>query len=57
MGYGTWKVKSLYWTISLNLVASRLGKCKLDLAGVQEDRWEKGGTEQAQDYTYLYGER
>jgi hypothetical protein len=57
MGYGTWKVKSLYWTVSLKLVARELGKCKLDLAGVQEDRWEKGGTEQAQDYTYLYGER
>jgi hypothetical protein len=24
--------------------------------GVQEVRWEKGGTEQAEIYTYFYGE-
>jgi hypothetical protein len=24
--------------------------------GVQEVRWEKGGTEQAEDYTFFYGE-
>jgi hypothetical protein len=33
-----------------------LGKCKLDLVGVQEVRWEKGGTERAEDYTFFYGQ-
>jgi hypothetical protein len=38
------------------MVARKLGKGKLYLVGVQEVRWEKGGTEQAEDYTFLYGE-
>jgi hypothetical protein len=33
---------------SLKTVARELGKCKLDLVGAQEVRWEK-------DYTFLYG--
>jgi hypothetical protein len=33
-----------------------LGKYKIDLVGVQEARWEKGGTEQEEDYTLFYGE-
>jgi hypothetical protein len=33
-----------------------LGKYKLDLVGVQEIRWEKGGTERAEDYTFFYGQ-
>jgi hypothetical protein len=39
------------------MVGRGLWKCKFDLVSVQEVRWEKGGTEQAQDYTFLYGER
>jgi hypothetical protein len=38
---------------SLTTVARELGKCKLDLVGVQEARWEKGGTERAEDYAFL----
>jgi hypothetical protein len=38
------------------VVARELGKCKLDLVGVQEVRWEKGGTVRAEDYTFFYGE-
>jgi hypothetical protein len=30
------------------MVVRELGKCKLDLMGVQEDRWEKGGTKWAE---------
>jgi hypothetical protein len=30
----------------LKTVARELGKYKLDLVGVQEVRWDKGGTEQ-----------
>jgi hypothetical protein len=39
----------------LKTVARALGKYKLDLVGVQEVRWEKGGTERAEDYTFFYG--
>jgi hypothetical protein len=27
----------------------------LDLVGVQEVRWDKGGTERSEDYTFFYG--
>jgi hypothetical protein len=33
-----------------------LGKYKLELVGVPEVRWEKGGTEWAEDYTFFYGQ-
>jgi hypothetical protein len=33
-----------------------LERYKLDLVGVQEVRWEKGGTEWAEDYTFFYGQ-
>jgi hypothetical protein len=42
--FGTWNVKSLYKIGSLKTIMRELGKCKLDLVGVQV-RWEKGGTE------------
>jgi hypothetical protein len=35
--------------------SEKLGKYKLDLVGVQEVRWEKGGTEQEEDYAFFYG--
>jgi hypothetical protein len=34
----------------------KLWKYKLDLVGVQEVRWKKGGTEQAENCTFFYGE-
>jgi exonuclease III len=54
--FGTWNVRSLHRTAALKTVARELGKYKLDLVGVQEVRWEKGGTELAEDYTFFYGE-
>jgi hypothetical protein len=54
MRFGTWNVRSLYRSGSFKVVARELGKYKLDLVGVQEVRWDKGGTEQA-DYTFFYG--
>jgi exonuclease III len=51
MRFGTWNVRSG----SLKTVARELGKNKLDLVGVQEVRWVKGGTERAEDYTFFYG--
>jgi exonuclease III len=55
MRFGTWNVRSLYRAGSLKTVARKLGKYKLELVGVQEVRWEKGGTERAEDYTFFYG--
>jgi exonuclease III len=55
MRFGTWNVRSLYRSGSLKTVARELGKYKLDLVGVQEVRWDKGGTERAEDYTFFYG--
>jgi hypothetical protein len=54
MRFGTGNVRSLYRTGSLKTAARGLGKCKLDLGGVQEVRWEKGGTERPEDYTFFY---
>jgi hypothetical protein len=36
-------------------VARELAKYKLDLVGVQEVRWDKGGTVRAGEYTFFYG--
>jgi hypothetical protein len=35
-------------------VARELARCKLELVGVQEVRWDKGGIVRA-DYTFFYG--
>jgi exonuclease III len=56
MRFCTWNVRSLYRIGSLKTVGRELGKCKLDLLGVQEVRWETGGTERAEDYTFFYGQ-
>jgi hypothetical protein len=39
---------------SLVTVSKELSKYKLDLVGVQEVRWEGGGTEPAGEYTFFY---
>ena len=41
---GTWNVRSLYRAGSLMAAARELARYKLDLVGVQEVRWDKGGT-------------
>jgi exonuclease III len=55
MSFGTWNVRSLYRSGSLKTVARELGKYKLDLVGVHEVRWDKGGSERAEDHTFFYG--
>jgi hypothetical protein len=50
-----WNVGSLYRAGSLVVVSEELSKCKLDLVGVQEARWEGGGTKPAGEYTFFYG--
>jgi hypothetical protein len=36
-------------------VSRGLARYKLDVVGVQEVRWEGGGTEAAGEYTFFYG--
>jgi exonuclease III len=55
MRFGTWNVRSLYRAGSLRTVAEEISKYELDLVGVQEVRWDGGGTEPAGEYTFLYG--
>jgi hypothetical protein len=56
MTFGTWNLRRLYRIGSLKTIATELGKYNLDFVGVQEVRWEKGGTEWAEDYTFFYGQ-
>jgi hypothetical protein len=55
MRFGVWKERSLYGAGSLMTVSRELTRYKLDLVGVQEVRWEGGGTEPAGEYTFFYG--
>jgi hypothetical protein len=57
MRFGTWNVRSLYRAGSLILVSRELGRYKLNLVGVQEIRWEGGGTKPAGEYTFFSMER
>jgi hypothetical protein len=45
----------MYRAGSLSAVAEEMSKYKLDLVGVQEVRWDGGGTEPADGYTFFYG--
>jgi hypothetical protein len=56
MRFGAWSVMSLCRSGSLKMVGIESIKYRLDLVSVQKVRWEKGSTEQAEDYTFLYGE-
>jgi len=53
MGFGTWNVRCLYSSVSLMSVARELARYKLDLVGVQEVRWDRGGSVRAGDYFFL----
>jgi exonuclease III len=55
MRFGTWNARSLYRIVSLRTVAREFGEYELDLAGVQEVKWEKDCTERAGDYTFFCG--
>jgi hypothetical protein len=50
--FGKWNVRSLHMAGSLITFAKEISKYKLDLAAVQEIRWDGGGTEPASE---LYG--
>ena len=55
MKLGTWNVGSLYRAGSLKAAARELGRYKLDVMGVQEVRWDKGGTVREGDYDFFFG--
>ena len=55
MKIGTWNVRSLYTARSLKAALRELGRYKLDVVGVQEVRWDKGGTVREGDYDFFYG--
>jgi hypothetical protein len=52
-----WTSRSLYRARSLKTVSREQAIYKLDLVGVQEVRWEGGGTEPAGEYTFFYAKR
>jgi hypothetical protein len=53
--FETCNVRSMYRAGSLRRVAEEVSKYKLDLVGVQEVRWDRGGTEPAGQYTFFNG--
>ena len=55
MRFGTWNVRSLYRAGSLTTAARELPRYKLDLVGVQEVRWDNGGTIRAGNDSFFYG--
>ena len=54
IGFGTLNVMSLYRAASLTGAVRELARYKLDLVGVQEFRYDKGGTLRAGDYKFVY---
>ena len=40
---------------ALKAAARELGRYKLDVVGVQEVRWDKGGKVRERDYDFFYG--
>jgi hypothetical protein len=55
MKFGLWNIRRLYRVGSLMIVLREPSKYKLNLVGVQEVRWEGGGTKPAGEYTFVYG--
>jgi hypothetical protein len=53
--FGGWNLRSLNRTGSMKTVVMELGKCKLDLVGVQKVGREEGSTERAEDFTFFCG--
>jgi exonuclease III len=51
MRFGTWNVRRIYRADSPRAAGEEVSKYKLDLVGVQEVRWDGGGTEPAGEYT------
>jgi Endonuclease/Exonuclease/phosphatase family. len=56
MRFGTWNVRSLFRTRALGLVTSEIDKCRMDLVGIQEVRWDGSGTLESGNCTLFYEE-
>ena len=54
MRFDTWNVRSLYRAGSLTKAAKELARYKLDLVGVQEVMWDKGGKVRAGNYIFFF---
>jgi len=52
---GTWNVRSLCRAGSLKAAARELVRYKLDVVGMLEVRWDKGGSVTAGDYDFFCG--
>ena len=55
--FGRWDVSSLYFLGSFTTVARELARYKLNLLGVEESRWDKGGTVRARNYNFILWKR
>jgi hypothetical protein len=55
MRFGTSNVRSLCRVGAIKSLVRELEKCKLDLVGVQEVRWEGEGYQTANNYSFFYG--
>jgi hypothetical protein len=53
MRFGTWNIRSFYRAGSLMTVSREPSRYRLNLVGVQEDRWEGSGTAPAGEYTFF----
>jgi hypothetical protein len=51
--FDIWNVRELYRAGSLMTVAKQITKYKLNVVGVQEVRWKRGGTKPAGEYTFF----
>jgi len=49
----TWYVRGLYRAGSLTAAFRELARYELDLVGVQEIKWDKGGKERAEDNNFF----
>jgi exonuclease III len=54
MRFGTWNIRSLLDRFAHDSCERNI-RYKLDLVGVQEVRWDIGGIEPANEYTFFYG--
>jgi hypothetical protein len=55
MRFGTWNVGRMCKVGLLMAVMKGISTYKLDLVGIQEVRWDRGGTEPADEYTLFCG--
>jgi len=56
MRFGIWNVRSLCKAGSLAAAAREFTRYELDLVGVKEFRWDKGGMVSVGDYNFFYEE-